>query len=60
MKYQEAISWLMGEQSMANIISDYPQETWHVRVSEANAACTQQAYWVARAHKEGIIDEGNQ
>ena len=55
MDYDEAIAWLKGERSMCNIITQDPFETWQVRTCEADAAQTQQAYWVAKAHKEGLL-----
>ena len=55
MDYDEAIAWLNGERSMCNIITQDPFETWQVRTCEADAAQTQQAYWIAKAHKEGLL-----
>jgi len=55
MTYAEALEWLRGERSMTNIIPHDPQETWLVRISEADAACTRQAYWVLKAHKDGLV-----
>jgi len=57
MIYQEAVEWLMGQRSMTNIIPQEPFETWQVRIAEADAAMTKQAYWIARAHEENIITE---
>ena len=37
---------------MTNIVPDYPQETWAVRIAQADAAMTQQAYWIVKAHDE--------
>ncbi len=55
MNYEEAVGWLEGNRSMTNIIPRDPFETWEVRISEADAAKTQQAYWVAKAHTEGLV-----
>jgi hypothetical protein len=55
MKLDEAIAWLAGERSMTNIIPHDPRETWLIRIAQADAAMTKQAYWIARAHKEGLI-----
>lgn len=55
MNYEEAIAWLKGERSMTNIIPQHPFETWLVRIQEADAACTQQAYWIVKAQQEGLI-----
>ena len=40
---------------MQNIIQQFPIETWQVRVAEADAAMTQQAYWVLRAWNEKLV-----
>ena len=50
----EAIEWLEGKRSMANLIP-WESDTWHARVAQADAAKTEQAYWVLRAHKDGLI-----
>lgn len=55
MTHDEALAWLRGERSWTNIIPQHPHETWLVRITEADAAATQQAYWIARAHAEGIL-----
>ena len=54
MEYNEAMEWLQGKRSMANIIPQDPLETWQVRVAEADAAMTQQAYWIVKARKDGL------
>lgn len=51
MDYEEAQGWLRGERSTVNWIDD------PVSVAQADAALTQQAYWVARAHRERLIGE---
>lgn len=55
MTEDEAQEWLCGERSMTNIIAHDPFETWQVRISQADAAMMEQAYWVLRAHKEGLV-----
>lgn len=55
MTIEEAIAWLRGERSLANSIPAEPHETWLVRIAEADAAMTQQAYWIAKAHTENLI-----
>ena len=57
MNLEEAIEWLKGKRSMTNIIPQDPFETWQVRVAEADAAMTQQAYWITRAHKENLTSK---
>lgn len=56
MDYIEASAWLRGERSSINTIPPDPSETWLVRVAGADAASTQQAYWVTKAHQEGLIE----
>ena len=57
MDIYEAKAWLRGERSLTNRIPQDPFETWNVRIAEADAAMTQQAYWTVKAHKEGLVDE---
>ena len=52
MNYKEACEWLEGKRSMTNIIPQDPISTWQVRIAEADAAMTQQAYWIFKAHTE--------
>lgn len=54
MDLEEALAWLRGERSLTNMIPQHPLETWQVRIAEADAWATQQAYWIARAHREGL------
>lgn len=51
----EASEWLRGTRSMCNLIPQHPLETWEVRIAEADAAKIQQAYWILKAHKEGLM-----
>jgi len=55
MNIEEALEWLKGNRSCMNDISQFPTETWQVRIAEADAAMTKQAYYVAKAHKEGLV-----
>jgi len=55
MDYTEALAWLRGERSMCNIVAQDPYETWQVRIAQADAAMTQQAYWIVRARGEGLV-----
>ena len=56
MNYEEALAWLRGERSMTNILHSTDINEWHVSTAQADAAATQQAYWVVKAHKEfGVI-----
>ena len=57
MGHEEAIAWLKGERSMINIIQQDPFETWQVRVAEADAAMTAAAYWIVKAHSDGLIPD---
>lgn len=55
MDAKEAREWLLGERSTANIVPQGPFETWVVRIAEADAAMMQQAYWILKAHAEGLM-----
>ena len=55
MDYKEATEWLKGNRSMTNIIPQDPFETWQVRIAEADAAMTQQSYWIVRAEAEKLV-----
>lgn len=52
MQIEEALEWLDGKRSMTNMIPQHPFETWQGRIAEADAAMTQQAYWIVKAHME--------
>ena len=56
MTYQEAVEWLTGNRSTTNIIPQDPFETWQVRIAQADAAMIQQAYYIVKAHKEGLVE----
>ena len=51
MNYEEALEWLQGKRSMTNSVPQYPIETWQGRIAEADAAMTQQAYWIVKARR---------
>ncbi len=55
MTYDEAVSWLKGERSVTNYRQIPNDEQSHVRVAQEDAAMTEQAYWIVRAHKEGLV-----
>ena len=57
MKLEEAKAWLRGERSTTNYMPQDPFDTWNVRINQADAACTEQAYWIAKAHKEGLVSD---
>lgn len=57
MNLNEASAWIKGERSNANIVPQEPYDTWQVRVAQADAASVQQAYFVLRAHREGLLNE---
>ncbi len=58
MNLKEAQEWLVGNRSTVNSVPQDPYETWEVRIAQADAARTQQAYWIVRAHNE-TYDENN-
>ena len=53
MKYEEAIEWLEGKRSKCNSFGSDDES--HARLAEADAGCTQQAYWIIKSYKEGLI-----
>lgn len=52
MMLQEAYAWMNGERSMTNIIPQDPFDTWQVRIAQADAAMTEQAYWIIKGNQE--------
>ena len=50
---EEAKEWLKGNRSMCNSISD--PNKWQVLIAQADAAMMEQAYWVLKAYKEGLV-----
>lgn len=63
MTKEEAREWLTGERSNWNDITSFYAPAGDdgglatVRCAEADAAAAQQAYWVLRAHAEGLVPE---
>ena len=56
MSYDEALAWLRGERSTINMThAENPAQEWEI-AHRQDAAATEQAYWVVRAHKEGLVD----
>lgn len=55
MNYEDAQEWLQGKRSWANTVPQDPFETWTQRIAEADAKAAEQAYWVVRAHREGLV-----
>ena len=50
-----AFEWINGKRDMCNIVDNHPMETREERVERANAAMKEQAYWVIRAYREGLL-----
>jgi len=57
MTYEEAVAWLRGQRSTANIIQSDCNSNgqWIVQTAQADAAMTQQAYWIVKAWSENIV-----
>lgn len=55
MDIEEAMAWLRGERSWINNMPQEPFDTWQVRIAQADAAATQQAYYIVKAANEGLI-----
>ncbi len=54
---EEAHEWLRGLRSWTDVVPQHPLETWMVRVAEADSSSMKEAYWMARAHREGLVPE---
>lgn len=59
MKLEHAIEWLRGERSSWNQHATCGEDTRMacVTCAQEDAAHMQQAYWMLRAHKEGLVQE---
>jgi hypothetical protein len=59
MDYIEAIAWLNGERSMCNQFYHNASESENADLltAQADAAKTQQAYWIVRARHEGLTEQ---
>ena len=61
MTYEEAIEWLAGNRSTwnshAGLSPDGNRAVDFVTCAQEDAAKTQQAYWLVRAHREGLDQE---
>lgn len=55
MTNEEAIEWLKGNRSWTNMVPSDGEGKWLKIVAEADCASVQEAYWIARAHKEGLV-----
>lgn len=60
MTLDEAYEWLRGNRSHTNTMMDVEPSPEHrtetiANIEVADAATTQCAYWMVRAHKEGLI-----
>ena len=56
MTYEEALAWLHGFRSTLNYTeAPTPQES-RVNAAKQDASMTEQAYWIVRAHKEGLVE----
>ena len=55
MKEEEAKEWLKGNRSMCNSIGSSDPDKWQVLIAQADAAMMEQAYWVLKAYKEGLM-----
>ena len=52
MNYEEALEWLAGKRSMCNSFGCTDEA--HAQLAQADAAMTQQAYWMVKAYKENL------
>lgn len=56
MNLEEAKAWLRGERSHTNLVHRGINPDWQAIVALADAGSVQQAYWVVRAHSEGLME----
>ena len=56
MNLEEALAWLKGARSTVNYAGGETPWEAQERACRMDAAATEQAYWVVRAHKEGLVD----
>lgn len=57
MTHQEAIEWLSGTRSMECAIPEAPIDTYAVRVAQADAAMIVTAFFILKAHADGLIPQ---
>ena len=57
MKLTEALAWLKGERSSTNLVNRGIDDSWMVVEAKLDAAMMERAYWVVRAHHEGLLCE---
>jgi hypothetical protein len=58
MLLEDAMAWLRGERSMQNVITgdgSGSNGAWVAWTAKADASITEQAYWIVRAHAEGLV-----
>jgi hypothetical protein len=55
MTLEEALAWLRGERSSVNWLQNGTPEG-NTNAQRYDAAATEQAYWIVRAHREGLPD----
>lgn len=62
MNLQEAEEWVRGERSWWNDHANQApnQGENFVNCAKHDAATTEQAYWILRAHREGLVMSGTQ
>lgn len=60
MDIAEAKAWLRGERSHTNLLMQVegPQTRAETltQIEQADAASAEHAYWVLRAHRDGLVD----
>ncbi len=57
MSNEEALAWLRGERSTVNYAGGESPWDSQERATRMDAAMTEQAYWIVRAHKENLVTE---
>ena len=57
MTQDEAKEWILGNRSTINSIPQEPLSTWEVRILVADAFMVQQAYYILKSYKEGLLNK---
>ncbi len=55
MNYEEALAWMRGERSTINYAQGPTPGEAQERAVRMDAAMYEQAYWMLRAHSEGLV-----
>lgn len=58
MNLEEAKAWLRGERSLHNqIVECFQSEDRVLAIAQADAHMVMQAYYIVKAHQEGLVEQ---